>query len=160
MVQHQSIKNIYLDSIENPAYIVDTSGVLLDWNSKFCESFGLNDSDLIDKRLDQLLPETIHQNNIDVIAQKLSEFKILEIFETQHTSPELFYSHKQLVTDENGEILGLLSVSSIEFLKKSRDVLSWQTKHQLRELLNAMAGALENHKSDSDVATKSLNIKV
>lgn len=96
MGKHQSIKNIYLNSIENPAYIVDTSGVLLDWNSRFCESFGLNDSDLIDKRLDQIFPESIHQNNMSVITRKLKESETIEVFKTQKNCHDYFVHREKL----------------------------------------------------------------
>ena len=131
MGKHQSIKNIYLNSIENPAYIVDTSGILLDWNSRFCESFGLNDSDLIDKRLDQILPESIHQNNMSVITRKLKESETIEVFKTQKNLPRLFCSQRKIIT-ENGKISGLVNILQPYLLEGSCSVVSWKIHHQLR----------------------------
>ena len=136
--------HLCLEKIESPAYVLDKDGSVTNCNNSFLHLIDTEKNGVVNKKINQLnvySPETMHQNNMLIMASKADYSSILEFIKNENTEDlALFQSQKKVIRDKDGSVLGLLVISKRHVPQQQHDTVSLETKHQLREVLNALYG--------------------
>lgn len=134
--------NLCLEKIEGAAYVLDKDAKITCCNNSFLQLAGFEIDEVVGKTINQIdtfASQPIHQNNVMLMSSETENSSILEFIKSKKEL-ELFQSQKKVIRDESGKVAGLLSVSKKYEPQKQHDIVSVKTKHELREVLNALIG--------------------
>lgn len=152
-----SDSNLYvpLEDIEGAAYLIDKDQKITHCNNEFLKLLGVTKEAVIGKTIDKLdiyAADAMYQNNYMFMLSQATYSKVFEFISNNQANDkkiELLQSEKRIIRDDNGEIIGMLNIFNPNASNRPNSGVRGKTKHELREILNAIYGYIE-HISNTD----------
>ncbi|WP_116963364.1 response regulator [Fastidiosibacter lacustris] len=153
---------IPLDRFDGFVYFLNQDGVILDCNEEFLQYINKEKPDVIGRRFEDFDKESgklidkvndimlgLHSDQDNFIKNSVPYFKTMEFLKLQELKGEkqrqyIFDSQKRLITNQNGQILGLLNISwdvSSDRVQ-TKGSLPEEIAHELKQLLEVLFGKI------------------
>lgn len=138
--------NNVIDQIHDAVIATDLNGTIIAWNKGAERQLGYTSDEILAHSIYNLYPEERHEYLTSDVLDILQVKGIFEIEVTmRRKSGEIFFVHSSLspLTDETGEVIGIISYSMDISARKNSEKLSFQATHDvLTGLVNR--GEFEN----------------
>ena len=153
-----SDNNLYVpfDDIEGAAYLIDKDQKITQCNEKFLKLLGMTKKAVMGKTIDKLdiyAADVMYQNNYMFMLSQATYSKVFEFMNNSHENQqkiELLQSEKRIIRNNDGEIIGMLNIFNEDISNKPHQGFRGKTKHELREILNAIYGYIEQILNTND----------